>query len=279
MFWVTTLHIVDPKNPGAVDEIINLGEYWKEEGIRRFKNEILTLNKEVGRLFNKAYGYLAQARILLDEVETYYVDSKSLDITGLNALAKGLETLLLNYSKTKMTASERHIFASGITPDGPVNYLETIFSSLDQRYILRGPSGSGKATIVKKLFDAAICKGISVEAFHCSLRPEEIEHLVFPDLKIGVITGSTPHEYRAAPGDIILNTDEFVYFSKLRPHEEDIAEAGRRYDEAFNRAVSFINRAKQAHDELEKYYIPHMKFDRVDACRKRLVERIIAYSG
>ena len=26
----TAPHIVDPKNPGAVDEIINLGDYWDE---------------------------------------------------------------------------------------------------------------------------------------------------------------------------------------------------------------------------------------------------------
>jgi hypothetical protein len=29
---------VDPKNPGAVDEIINLGDFWDEEGIRKNKD-------------------------------------------------------------------------------------------------------------------------------------------------------------------------------------------------------------------------------------------------
>lgn len=275
----TAPHVVDPRAPGAVDEIVNLGEYWKEAGLRKAKNEIITLTGEVTRLFNKAYGYLAQARILSDEAKSYYTDSKALDITGLNVLARGLETLLLNNARPGLVSKERHLFASGITPDGAVNHLETIFAPLSHRYILRGPAGSGKATIVNKLYKAAVNKGITVEAFHCSLRPEEIEHLVFPDLNIGVITGSPPHQYRAAPGDIILDTGEFVYSSKLRPFQEDMDEALRRYHDAFTRAISFIKRAKGIHDELESYYTPHMDFEGVEKCREKLARRIIEYSG
>lgn len=33
----TAPHVVDPKNPGAVDEIINLGDFWDEEGIRKIR--------------------------------------------------------------------------------------------------------------------------------------------------------------------------------------------------------------------------------------------------
>jgi len=274
----TAPHVVDPKHPGAVDEIINLGDYWNEAEIRKSRDEIVKLTREVSRLFNKAYGYLAQARILSDEIESYYTDSDALDIIGLNALGRGLETLLLNNSKPGETGKDRHLFASGITPEGPVHYLESIFAPLERRYILRGPAGSGKATIVKKLYNAAISKGIAVEAFHCSLRPEEIEHLVFPDLNIGVITGSAPHEYRASPGDIILDTSEFVCSSKLGTYREDIAEAQRRYEEAFQRAVEFIKRAKGVHDELESYYVPHMDFAAVNAFREKLVKRICAYA-
>ncbi|WP_073166815.1 hypothetical protein [Desulfofundulus australicus] len=51
---VTTPHVVDPKNPGAVDEIVHLGDHWNEEGLRAHKKEILALNQEIGRLFKRA---------------------------------------------------------------------------------------------------------------------------------------------------------------------------------------------------------------------------------
>ena len=36
----TRPHTIDPRFPGAVDEIVHLGEYWDEEGIRRHRDEI-----------------------------------------------------------------------------------------------------------------------------------------------------------------------------------------------------------------------------------------------
>lgn len=46
----TSPHLVDPKNPGAVDEILNLGDFWDEGGIREKRDEILAVNKEISRL-------------------------------------------------------------------------------------------------------------------------------------------------------------------------------------------------------------------------------------
>ncbi len=275
----TSPHIVDPINPGAVDEIVNLGVYWNEMGIRRSREEIIQLTRECSRLFNKAYGYLAQARILNDELESYYTDAEAVNFAGLNATARGLETLLLSGSKLNVEPGERHLFASGITPEGTINYMETLFDKLSRRYILRGPAGTGKATLVRKIFDAAVNKGITVEAFHCSLRPEEIEHLILPELGIGVITATPPHEYKASPGDIVLDTSEFTYPANLKAFEPDMAEANRRYHEALTRGISFLERAKTVHDALEAYYVPHMDFDGVNACRETLVNRINNYAA
>lgn len=273
----TAPHVVDPKNPGAVDEIVNLGDFWDEAKMRKERDTILSLNKEVGRLFKNAYFYLAQARLLADEIEHYYSDSNALDIAGLNALGRGLEALIFGNSFNRGTPVERHLFASAITPDGAVNHLDTIFAPLSKRYIIRGPAGSGKATLVRKIYNAALSRGMKVEAFHCSLRPEEIEHMVLPDLDAGIITGSKPHEYRASPGDMVLDTQDFIKADALIPFEEDMQEATWRYAHAFSRAVDILKRAKKAHDEMEQYYIPNMDFEGVNRCRERISCRIEGY--
>ena len=43
----TAPHVVDPRNPGAVDEIINLGDFWDEEGIKKNKDFILKCGKDI----------------------------------------------------------------------------------------------------------------------------------------------------------------------------------------------------------------------------------------
>ena len=58
----TAPHVVDPRNPGAVDEIINLGEHWDLPGIKRHRQDIMDDNAGVGRLFARVYRLLGAAR-------------------------------------------------------------------------------------------------------------------------------------------------------------------------------------------------------------------------
>lgn len=83
----TRPHVVDPKNPGAVDEIINLGEFWDEAEVIARRESILRSNREIARLYRRAYRYLAAAKLFLDEVEDYYRENRCLDVAGLDRLA------------------------------------------------------------------------------------------------------------------------------------------------------------------------------------------------
>ena len=57
----TAPHIVDPVTPGAVDEIINLGQFWDEEKLKGSRWEIMRLGEEISDIFGYAYGYLKSA--------------------------------------------------------------------------------------------------------------------------------------------------------------------------------------------------------------------------
>jgi len=275
----TAPHIVDPKNPGAVDEIIHLGDYWDERKIEKKRKEIISLNHEISRLFKRAYGYLMQAKILHDEMESYYRDSGALDIVVLNRVAREIAENIFNGKERETTPWKRHLFASAITPNGAVNHLETIFANFDKRIILSGPAGTGKSTIIKKIYSEAVNRGYEIEAYHCSLKPLELEHLAIEALNIGFITSEFPHIYKVvSEKDIIINMLEYVDESRLKPFLTDLEEARRRYQEAFTRAVTFINRAKKIHDEIEKLYIPNMDFTAIDRLRKKILDKILSYT-
>lgn len=275
----TAPHIVDPKNPGAVDEIIHLGDYWNEEKMRKNKEAILRINKEVGRCFRRAYGYLAQAKLLNDEIESYYQDSGALNIAGLNKIALELISEIFPGVSAGLIPKERHLFASGITPKGPCNYFETIFNGMNKRYILTGEPGTGKSTIVEKIYRTALQLGYDVEAYHCSLVPSKLEHLLIPELGVAIVTSSEPHLYQTNSADTVVNTTDYVNKAALSPFQEDLAEAKGRYQSAFDRAVAYIARAKANHDKLEEYYIPNMDFNKINSCREKIYQRILNYAA
>lgn len=114
----TAPHIVDPRNPGAVDEIIHLGDHWNEAGLRAHKREIVALNREIKRLFNRAYAYLEAANLFLNEVRTYYRDTGALDIAALDRLVLDLiHEIFVPEPCLDKSSRIRRLFATAITPD------------------------------------------------------------------------------------------------------------------------------------------------------------------
>jgi chloramphenicol 3-O-phosphotransferase len=297
----TAPHIVDPKNPGAVDTIVHLGDYWDEEKMKLNKAEIIATNKSIGQHFKRAYHYLAAAQIYRDAEECYYVDEGALDIAGLNALAKTIIKEALGEAGngagagarrgagTKAGAASgntarnliaspanvRHLFASAISPNGLVNHLDTIFGEVEKKILLNGDPGTGKGTVMKKLVDEAASRNISMEVYHCALNPEVIEHVLFPDLKVGVLTSTKPHFTRSATKDIVFDTAGYVDASRVIPYHEDMALARDNYNAAIEHGVSFIRRAKILHDKLEEYYVPNMDFKAVNKRKEEIMKEIL----
>lgn len=140
----TAPHIVDPKYPGVIDQIINLGDYWDPKGLQKYKREILDCTEEVSRCFRRVYGNLAQAKLLKEEIKSYYRDSQALDMEGLNKIAIEVISEIFTKPSPKPTPRERHLFASAITPIGPCNYMNTIFDPKKKDTSSWASRGQGK---------------------------------------------------------------------------------------------------------------------------------------
>lgn len=273
----TAPHIVDPKNPGAVDEIIHLGDYWDVEGMRRNREPIMRLNREVGRLFRRAYGYLATASVYLKQIESYYQETGALDVGGLNRLTLDLiQEIFVAGPTGNKRPYERHLFATAITPDGPVNYLESIVGHLDRRYLINGDDGTGKTTLIQRVAEAATMNGYDTEVYHCALDPDKIDHLVIPELSVALINGVEPHYYQSKTADVVIDTGDYVdkYIDLTLQEEREVAR--EMYRKSFDIAIRFINRAKQTHDEMEKYYVPNMNFAAIEKRRLEVRECILS---
>ncbi|MGI6344834.1 MAG: PRK06851 family protein [Bacillota bacterium] len=277
----TSPHIVDPRYPGVVDTIVHLGDFWREDELRQQKAQVMQLIDRNSLFFRRAYGYLDVARRYNNEQEAYLRELQALDIPGLNRLARELidELLPAEHTPQDRAAAQRHLFASAITPGGLVNHLSNIFAGVGVRIVLQGPPGSGRTTLVQKLLKAALERGLDIEAFHCALDPQRIEHLLIPELSLGVITSCQAHTYDALPDDRVIETGQFVDQSRLAGFEADIEHVGQLREAALLRAVDMIQRARQNHDRIEACYVPHMDFGAVARRRRQVLERILELQG
>jgi hypothetical protein len=273
----TAPHIVDPKHPGAVDGIILL-EKWDEEGIRKNKKSIVEITGEIGRLFQNAYRHLSTTKSYLEAMESYYSLDKIINKSSFHSL--GLE--LLEELFTGKRAAEggvgktRRLFASAITPQGPINYLDSLVKHLKSVYIIHGDYRKGKRKIIETIMNGAVMRGFNVEAYHCALDPEKVDHIIIPELGAAVLNSLEPHYLSGGESWREIDTGEFI-----APFPRDLqaehADYSFRYHSSLKEAEKFLSRAKAAHDELEKYYIPNMNFEEIDRVCQDTLERILNY--
>lgn len=270
-------HVVDPKIPGAVDEIIWLGEFWDEGAVRAHKHEIIAAQKGVESVFNRAYRYLRAAQVVYEDWESTNVES--LDFGRANILAQRIIDEDFDGIPISGTPGvERRMFASAITPDGMVNYLNTIVAPCNKRYVVEGDPGTGKSFLLDKVRKAALDRGFFTEVYYCPLHPDKVEHVVIKDLKLALTKSIEPHTYVPGPTDIIVDMNECRDEDVLKAHEPQVERAREEFSRLFNLAIFYIGQAKQYHDAMERFYAPNMDFAGIDKLRKRIMQRILGYA-
>ena len=277
----TAPHVVDPKNPGAVDEIINLGGFWDEEGMRKNREAILKENKEVGRLFGRAYKYIKAASCIYDDMREIY--GMATDEAGLNAMShEAVRDVLDERKHAGKPGKVRKLFASAVTPSGLKNYLETVLAG-DKLYVLECIPGVSADRLLEKVKDAAAERGYYTECYYCALYPERLEHVVIPGAGVSLTTSNRYHSARIGQGcgengkmsvkriDFGEFLDKKVVDSHAGVLEYDLAE----FEKLLNKAIETISEAKRAHDRMERCYIPNMDFSAVQECWDATLRRIL----
>jgi hypothetical protein len=271
----TAPHVVDPKTPGAVDEIINLGDCWNERGIAGSKSEILKLSNEISARFQRAYRYLMSAGQMHDDIAA--LSGRALNEGRVNRLADELINSLFDGIPVSVKPGrQRCLFASAITPDGIISYLDDLIVS-DSIYKFSGYVGAGMDKVLEKLKTAAMERGFFTEAFYCPLKPWKLEHLIIPEINTAFTTVNKYH-YTDACAIRSIDFSTLLDNKVLDPLRQEIEYDENMLDKLLDKAVDIIHGAKGLHDELESYYIPNMDFPAIESKQKEIMRRILEYA-
>ena len=237
----TAPHVIDPENPGATDEIINLGEFWNVDEVRKKREEIISIKSEISRNFKRAYRYLAAAA-------SVYTDNREIFERAIDRQKVAMEAdRIINeyFGGDPIAGYEggvRKLFATAITPKGLKSSIPTLLKT-GRVIVLKGNAGTGTDRIIEKVRDTAFERGFYVEVFYCTLFPEKPEHIVIPEKDLSIATSNRYHAVISAGSEVI---DLGKYLDKkVIENAGDIIEYNRlEFEGLLNRAVLTLEQAK-----------------------------------
>lgn len=269
----TSPHIMDPNNPGSVDEIINLGDYLDEDYLLKYKKESIAMNEETGKCFKRAYKYLNALSPFIEDLKDICQDD--MDTYRFYQLHECmLKNIFEHVTKKDCIGFTRHLFGSSITPNGFIDYQETVFDGIDDITYIKGNWGTGWDILLEDIAKKATILGYDVDVYHTPLAPRVIEDLVIPELNIALTT----KERFIDQSSCVIDLDGLVHSKTLQKYKKEIEYDKKMIDELLGKCIEYVHEAKLAHDKLESFYIPAMDFNAVNEKRKEIVKRILNYA-
>ncbi len=138
-------------------------------------------------------------------------------------------------------------FAGANTPDGFTGDYKHLFSEdgFEKVYIVKGGSGTGKSTLIRRCMDEGEALGGRVTKILCSSDPDSLDGVIIEkgSIRIAVIDGTAPHtndpEYAGACGEIV-NCGDHWNSSMLEERKEEIALLVNKKRTAYSRAYKFL---------------------------------------
>lgn len=269
----TAPHIIDPKYPGGLDEIINMGEYWDADALQVNRDKIIASTNEVSRFFARGYRFLNAAKAIAENITATH--TQCMDFVSVNKETGILDKVLLDHTYLPEThhsgGNERHLFSCAYTPEGFVDFTDSILQGIRSVYYLEGAMGTGKSTYMKKIADRAVEFGLDVEIYHTPLIPDKIGTIIIKEVSMALTTSD---QFKANNYETI-NFNEYLDKGMMSSFEEEIQSDCQLLEKLTNKGIDNIRKAKAEHDVLEQYYIPHMNFTALGKKYEELLSRIL----
>ena len=247
----TAPHEFEPKYPGAVEEIINLGQSWDEGALRKRRDEIVAVNKLKLGAYTEAYeklgiSFIFHSKIAAESKKHFDFQKCKTDISFIIPRV------------TEEIYTEKIRLVSAFSKLGFTS-LSTVFNTSD-KVIRLGGNKYSKANYMNTLRSALRRRGISHTTFLSPYDTNDAEGVYLPCCGLGIICSDKEYEVNA---DLYCSDFCSGNFEEMSALENKFIEQAKNH----------LNEASENHFLLEEIYKSAMDFDKNEKLASSVMER------
>jgi len=255
----TAPHVYDPVIPGARDTLLSLGDFLDEKALIPHAREIDAVQKQISARFARCYRYLAASEQVLW--------AAPLAVENASKARKLADEWIQKLPLRGGMGTVRRLFASAFTPKGRVTVTD--FAPLERRVTIDCPFGAHATGLMQRITEGAVYRGLQVIQLLDPLSPGEIAHVIIPAHGMAFCTGVKTKD---AAGEWM---EAGALFDRTGEPEREQSFDRNACELLWQRATEQLAAAKSLHDELERFYVQNMDFEKWQKVLEWIVEREI----
>jgi hypothetical protein len=160
----------------------------------------------------------------------------------------------------------RYVFASSHTSQGFYTFIPELMEGLSKAYVLKGPPGSGKSSLIRLIGDVMSQQGYDVEFWVSAQDPVSPDGVYIPQLNGAVINGSLPRPIDPKyPGvrELIINLSEFWDQAIVDQNQREIIDRVDQADRCWSQLYRILKEASRVKEEIRKSNAAHLNVKKI----------------
>ncbi|MBR5783066.1 MAG: hypothetical protein IKY33_02440 [Clostridia bacterium] len=267
----TSPHCVDPKYPGAVEQILPLGELWDRSKLIPHKQEIIALSQSISGLFTQVYKMLS-AMGEVSQMANKIILSAFDRVKAEKTLRKlfGQQALVPLGKKAKI----QNRFISALSCKGTVLYEDILQNTRCVVLIEDSYDGAHLLTnLAEKILDESGYDRIRLLSPLC---PQQIDHLILPECSLAIVTQNHRLKWQSEMNIIkTLSVKSFLNGEIISANKNKLSFVKKMNKTLSDEVSEYLASEKALHDKLEKYYIDAMDFDALNRQSQQIIAQYL----
>lgn len=258
----TAPHVIEPCFPGAVENILNLGEFWDGSLLKQNADNIRALTLENSIYHRRSSKFLAAAGALSADIER---------IITANVNQEKVESFVTRFvsretprKNTQTLGKKKKRFLSSIGPTGIVCLDETIKALATKIIGIDDEYSVVSGVLLEQIGERAIKNGYDVIFCHNPLKPKNYcEHIIIAEMSLCVSAIDPMFDFDLEY-ERIIHVSRFLDMDSVKENKQKLTFCKKTIAELVSESITLLTKAKAIHDDLEDFYINAMDFEALD---------------